>query len=148
MEKGQDAATKEERTYSVAYLIKAVESILTKSAPRASAPSSAASNKRVIVTKTGKVIELSDETGAGGAPGGNASSAPDSNVISYINNIGDYLVVNSPEHTEYVQSYINDLICTLMDVNFDKDSFLSIFEADDLRSKAWKVIKKLEFDMA
>jgi hypothetical protein len=35
-----------------------------------------------------------------------------------------------------------------MDVNFDKDSFLTIFEADDLRSKAWKVIKKLEFDMA
>ncbi len=147
MEKGQDAATKEERTYSVAYLIKAVENILTKSAPRASAPSGGASNKRVIVTKTGKVIELSDETGTGAA-GGSASSVPENNVISYINNIGDYLVVNSPEHTEYVQSYINDLINTLMDVNFDKDSFLSIFEADDLRSKAWKVIKKLEFDMA
>lgn len=140
-EKGQDQATKEERTYSVAYLIKTIEHILLKSAPQSAAPVS--SNKRVIVTKTGKVIELSDETTGVGSP----QSAPENNVISYINNIGQYVVNSDPEHVTYVQSYLNDLIDSLMEVGFDKDSFLSEFEADDLRSKAWRVIKKLMFDL-
>ncbi len=143
VEKGQDAATKEERTYSVAYLIKAVEELLTKSAPKPSS-SSGASNKRVIVTKTGKVIELSDET-TGGA---NTSSVPESNVISYINNIGDYLAKNTEENVQYVQSYLNDLIARLMEVGFDKDSYLNFYEADDLRTTLWIVIKKLMYDLA
>jgi hypothetical protein len=141
-EKGADAQSKEERTYAIAYLIKAIEEILTKSAPKSSS-SSSSSNKRVIVTKTGKVIELSDET-TGGA---SAPAAPESNVISYINNIGSYLVVNTPENVEYVQSYLNGLIDYLMEVGFDKDHFLSVFEADELRSKTWEVIKKLMYDM-
>ena len=143
VEKGQDAATKEERTYSVAYLIKAVEELLTKSAPKPSG-SSGTSNKRVIVTKTGKVIELSDET-TGGV---NTSSVPESNVISYINNIGNYLVKNTEENVQYVQSYLNDLIARLMEVGFDKDSYLNFYEADDLRTTLWIVIKKLMYDLA
>lgn len=136
-----DAPTKEERTYAVAYLIKAIEDMLTKNAPVSS--SSTNSNKRVIVTKTGKVIELSDESAGGGA-----KATPESNVINYINNVGDYLKIKTPEQTEYVKDYINDLIDRLMEVGFDKDSFLSAFEADDLRMKAWTVIKKLSYDLA
>ena len=101
----------------------------------------------MIVTKTGKVIELSDET-TGIGSGSGKSSKPESNVISYINNIGDYLLNNKAEHVEYVKSYINDLISGLMEVGFDKDSFLSAFEADDLRTKTWIVIKKLMYDLA
>ena len=47
----------------------------------------------------------------------------------------------------YVKSYLNDLIDSFMGVNFDKDMYLTVFEADDLRSKCWKVIKKLMQDM-
>lgn len=147
VDKGSDAATKEERTYAVAYLIKAVEELLTKSAPKPSSGSSSSGNKRVIVTKTGKVIELSDET-TGIGSGSSKASAPESNVISYINNIGDYLLNNKADHVEYVKSYINDLIDRMMEVGFDKDSFLTAFEADDLRTKTWIVIKKLMFDLA
>ena len=140
-EKNNDHATKEERTYSVAYLIKAIEEILTKQAPKTTA---AKSNKRVIVTKTGKVIELSDET----TNTSKKEGYPENNVINYINNVGDYLLNSSPEHVDYVKSYLNDLIAAFMNVDFDKTSFLTGYEADNLRAQCWKVIKKLMYDMA
>ena len=90
------------------------------------------------------MIELSDET-TGSA---NTSSVPESNVISYINNIGNYLVKNTEENVQYVQSYLNDLIARLMEVGFDKDSYLNFYEADDLRTTLWIVIKKLMYDLA
>ena len=142
VDKRNDHATKEERTYAVAYLIKAIEEIITKQSPK-NATTGTTQNKRVIVTKTGKVIELSDETETSSAKGGYVGN----NVISYINNIENYLVDSSEEQVAYVKSYLNDLISSFMGVDFDKNIYLSVFEADDLRSKCWKVIKKLMQDM-
>ena len=141
IDKRNDHATKEERTYAVAYLIKAIEEIITKQSPKKE--NGGIQNKRVIVTKTGKVIELSDETETSANKGGYEGN----NVISYINNIENYLVDSSEEQVAYVKSYLNDLISSFMGVDFDKNMYLSVFEADDLRSKCWKVIKKLMQDM-
>ena len=55
---------------------------------------------------------------------------------------------SSPEHVDYVKSYLNDLIAAFMNVDFDKTSFLTGYEADNLRAQCWKVIKKLMYDMA
>lgn len=141
IEKRNDHATKEERTYAVAYLVKAIEEIITKQAPGKTGGEK--QDKRVIVTKTGKVIELSDETESASKK----EAYSDNNVIHYINNIQNYLEDTSEEHVMYVKSYLNDLIDSFMGVNFDKDMYLTVFEADDLRSKCWKVIKKLMQDM-
>lgn len=141
-EKGEDHQSKEERTYAIAYLMKVIEEIISKAAPK-TAQSTSSNNKRVIVTKTGKVIELSDETTGSSS----TNKEAENNIISYINGIGSYLNVNTEENIEYVQSYINDLINRLMEVGFDKNVFLSVFEADDIRSKTWRVIKKLMYDI-
>ena len=142
VDRGEQVQTPEERTYAVAYLVKAIEAIITKGSAQNKASVSSTPNKRVIVTKTGKVIELSDEPN-----GGSPVAIPESNVINHINNIGSYLLDNSDANVKYVQEYIDDLIRHLMEVGFDKDCLLTPFEADDLRTRTFVVIKKLLNDM-
>ena len=100
-------------------------------------------NKRVIITKTGKVIELSDESDD--KPVSSKSSDP--TVIDHINHIEDYLRDRREENVEYVKNYIEDWIEYLMQNKFDKDSFLSAFEAEEVREKTLQTIKRLSFDM-
>ncbi len=140
--KGLDAQTPQEATYSVVCLVKAIEKLLDKKGGTTAKPE-AAPNKKVIITKTGKVIELSDE--------GNPS--PTSNVVStpsFVENIGNIqanLKDKSELNVEYVKEYVNDWIESLMKSKFDMDTMLSIFEAEELRIKSFQVLKKLRADL-
>ena len=142
LDKGKDKPTPEEVTYAVACLVKVVELMICRKENKASGISDAP-NKRVIITKTGKVIELSDESNP--APASEKPKAP--SVTSYIENIGKYLVNASEENIEYVKSYIEDWISFLMNYRFDKDLMLSTFDAEELRTKTFQIIKRLGYDM-
>ncbi|MCM1497950.1 MAG: hypothetical protein NC124_05735, partial [Clostridium sp.] len=142
-EKGKDRPTEEEVTYSVACLIKVVELLIVRKTKNIGAPAAAAPNKKVIITKTGKVIELSDESGD--KPVNSKNNNP--TVIEHIHNIGDYLKDRSPKNIEYVQGYIEDWVGLLMQNKFDRDSLLSVFDADEVRAKTLQTIKKLTMDM-
>jgi len=140
--KGVDAQTPQEATYSVVCLVKAIEKLLDKKGGSTAKPE-AAPNKKVIITKTGKVIELSDE--------GNPS--PTSSVIStpsFVENIGNIqanLKDKSELNVEYVKEYVNDWVESLMKSKFDMDTMLTIFEAEELRIKSFQVLKKLRADL-
>lgn len=145
MDKDKEQQSPEERTYSIACLIKAVEIMISRKSNEAQAAPEENSNKRVIITKTGKVIELSDETSQ--APTGATPKKPEVNVIYYLNNIDKFLKEPSEENVEYVKNYINEWLKDLMELKFDRDNMLSMFEAEELRSKTLKVLKKLNYDM-
>ncbi|WP_243013742.1 MULTISPECIES: hypothetical protein [unclassified Clostridium] len=98
-------------------------------------------NKKVIITKTGKVIELSDESGQ--AP----VKQQESGVIEAIDNIVVLLKDKSEENVKYVKAYIEDLLNALMKTKWDKDTMLSQFDAEELRAKSFQVIKRLNMDM-
>ena len=100
-----------------------------------------APNKKVIITKTGKVIELSDESGQ--AP----VKQQESGVIEAIDNIVVLLKDKSEENVKYVKAYIEDLLNALMKTKWDKDTMLSQFDAEELRAKSFQVIKRLNMDM-
>ena len=100
-------------------------------------------NKRVIITKTGKVIELSDESDD--KPVNSSNNEP--TVIEHINNIESNLKDRMPENIEYVKNYIEDWVEMLMSNKFDKDTLLSLFDAEEVRSKTLQTIKKLNYDM-
>ena len=140
-DKGKEKRTEEECTYSVACLIKVVEILIARKDKKVVPESTP--NKRVIITKTGKVIELSDESDD--KPVSSKSSDP--TVIDHINHIEDYLRDRREENVEYVKNYIEDWIEYLMQNKFDKDSFLSAFEAEEVREKTLQTIKRLSFDM-
>ena len=108
-----------------------------------SAKAESTPNKKVIITKTGKVIELSDE-GAQTASS-NTSLAP--TVIENINNIVVALKDKSEENVTYVQSYINDWLDTVVDAKLDKNVMLPLYEAEELRTKTLQVVKKLRADL-
>ena len=141
-DKGEPDQTPQEATYSVVCLIKAVEKLLDKKGGPAAKPESSP-NKKVIITKTGKVIELSDESN----PSPTSSSIPTSSVVENINNIQATLKDKSDENVEYVKEYVNDWLDTLMKVKFDMDTMLSLFEAEELRTKTFQVLKKLRADV-
>ncbi len=145
-EKGRDAQSPEEVTYSVACLVKAVEIYLSRgSAAAVAAPTEAEKpNKKVIITKTGKVIELSDESDS---PKPVTAQPQGPTIVDFINNIGNSLKVTSEENIEYVKKYLGDWIDFLMDNKFDKDQMLEVFAAEEVRNKSLQVIKKLAFDM-
>ncbi|MDE6627484.1 MAG: hypothetical protein K2K56_14105 [Lachnospiraceae bacterium] len=143
-EKGKDRPTEEEVTYSVACLIKVVELLIVRKTKNVAAPTAAAPNKKVIITKTGKVIELSDELGD--KPVNSKNNEP--TVIEHIHNIGDYLKDRSTKNVEYVQGYIEDWVNLLMQNKFDRDSLLTVFDADEVRAKTLQTIKKLTMDMS
>jgi hypothetical protein len=108
---------------------------------KGSSKAASSPNKKVIITKTGKVIELSDESGQ--AP----VKQQESGVIEAIDNIVVLLKDKSEENVKYVKAYIEDLLNTLMKTKWDKDTMLSQFDAEELRSKTFQVIKKLNLDL-
>jgi len=139
--RGKEKQTEEECTYSVACLVRVVEMLIVRNGDQA-APE-AKPNKKVIITKTGKVIELSDESDDKPVNGGNEGPT----VIEHINNIETNLKDRRPENIEYVKNYIEDWVEILMQNKFDKDSLLSIFDAEEIRTKTLQTIKKLNHDM-
>lgn len=143
-EKDKDAQSPEEVTYSVACLVKAVEIFISRSNAKAVEKPMEKPNKRVIITKTGKVIELSDESDT---PTPVASQPQGPTVVDYINNIENSLKNTSEENVEYVKTYLADWIDFLMDNRFDKDMLLEVFEAEEVRNKTLQVIKKLSYDL-
>lgn len=141
LEKRTERQSDEEVTYSVACLIKVVELLIVRK-NKAAAPE-ASPNKKVIITKTGKVIELSDESDD--KPVNSKSNEP--TVIEHINTIEDFLKDRREENVAYVKSYIEDWVNLLMQNKFDKDSLLSLYDADEIRAKTLQTIKKLSIDM-
>jgi len=140
-DKGTEKQTPEESTYSVVCLVKVVEKLLDRKG--GSAKTESTPNKKVIITKTGKVIELSDE---GSQPQNTVTSlAP--TVIENINNIVVALKDKSDENGTYVQSYINDWLDTVVAAKLDKSTMLPLYEAEELRTKTLQVIKKLRADL-
>lgn len=140
-DKGKERRTDEECTYSVACLVKVVEILIARKEKKAVPESTP--NKRVIITKTGKVIELSDESDEKPV----SSKNDDPTVIDHIHHIEDYLRDRREENVEYVKNYIEDWIEYLMQNKFDKDSLLSSFEAEEAREKTLQTIKRLSYDM-
>ncbi len=141
-DKGAEAQTPMECTYSVVCLIKAIEKLLDKKGGTSVKPD-ATPNKKVIITKTGKVIELSDE----GNPSPAASKVTTSSVVENINNIQVALKDKSEENVEYVKAYVNDWIDNVMKSKFDRETMLPLFEAEELRTKSFQVLKKLRADL-
>ncbi len=142
--KGVPEQTPQEATYAVVCVIKAVEKLLDKKGGGPSAKPESAPNKKVIITKTGKVIELSDE-GTQTPSGSNV--IPNTSVVENINNIQVSLKDKNEENVEYVKDYVNDWIDTIMKFKFDMDTMLSLFEAEELRGKTFQVLKKLRADI-
>ena len=141
IDKEHEKQTKEECTYSVACLIKVVEILIVRQEKKVT--TEAAPNKKVIITKTGKVIELSDESD--NKPVNRNNEEP--TVIEHIDNIQACLKDRSAENIEYVKDYIEDWVNLLMQNKFDRDSLLSIAEAEEVRIKTLQTIKKLNYDM-
>ncbi len=141
-DKGNDKQTPEESTYSVVCLVKVVEKLLDKKGA-GQAKQESAPNKKVIITKTGKVIELSDEGSQ--TPVSNTAQTP--NVIENINNIIVALKDKSDENVLYVQAYINDWLDAVVAAKLDKSVMLPLYEAEELRAKTLQVIKKLRADL-
>ncbi len=141
-DKGNEVQTAEESTYSVVCLIKVVEKLLDRKGAGQSKQESAP-NKKVIITKTGKVIELSDE--GSNTPVSNAAQTP--NVIENINNIVVALKDKSEENVEYVQAYLNDWLNAIVVAKIDKGNMMPLYEAEELRNKTLQVIKKLRADL-
>lgn len=139
--RGAEKQTPEESTYSVVCLIKVVEKLLDRKG--GSSKTESTPNKKVIITKTGKVIELSDEGTQ--TMSSNVSLAP--TVIENINNIVVALKDKSEENVTYVQSYINDWLDTIVDAKLDKNVMLPLYEAEELRNKTLQVVKKLRADL-
>ncbi len=141
LERGKDKQSQEEVTYSVACLIRIVELMIARKAQVAPKPD--APNKKVIITKTGKVIELSDESSS--TP---VSDRPQEiNVVEYIENIGQHMTTPTDENISYVKAYIEDWLNFLLNNKFDKNLLLSVFEAEEMRGKTLQVIKKMSYDL-
>ena len=143
-DKGAESQTQTEATYSVVCLIKAVEKLLDKKGGGPTVKPDAAPNKKVIITKTGKVIELSNE-GSSSPVSANKIATP--SVVENINNIQNGLKDKSDENVEYVKAYVNDWLSNVMKCKFDKDTMLPLFEAEELRGKTFQVLKKLRADL-
>ena len=141
--KGAPEQTAQEATYSVVCLIKAVERLIDKKAGVVANKADTTPNKKVIITKTGKVIELSDESN----PSPSSSSQPTSTVVENINNIQASLKDKSDENTDYVKEYVNAWLDMLLKAKFDMDTMLTLFEAEEIRNRSYQVLKKLRADM-
>lgn len=141
-QKNREKPNDEEATYSVACLIRVVEQLVVRKL-KAPVRSEAAPNKKVIITKTGKVIELSDESDDKPVN----SKGAEQSVIEHINHIEDYLKNRNEENVAYVKGYIDEWVSMLMQSKFDRDSFISANEAEEVRNKTWQIIKRLNHDM-
>lgn len=141
IERGKNKQTQEEVTYSVACLIRIVELLIARKAQ--AAPKTDAPNKKVIITKTGKVIELSDESSSTAV----SDRPQELNVMEFIDNIGQHMTTPTDENISYVKAYIEDWLNFLLNNKFDKDLLLSVFEAEEMRSKTLQIIKKMSYDL-
>lgn len=141
-DKGNNQQTPEEATYSVVCLIKVVEKLLDRKGG-SSSRSESSPNKKVIITKTGKVIELSDES----AQTTNNNTTLQPTVIENLNNIIVTLKDKSDANVKYVQAYVNDWLNSVVDAKLDKNSMLQLYEAEELRNKTLIVIRKLRADL-
>ena len=141
-DKGNNQQTPEEATYSVVCLIKVVEKLLDRKGA-SSSRSESSPKKKVIITKTGKVIELSDE----GAQTTNNNTTLQPTVIENLNNIIVTLKDKSDANVKYVQAYVNDWLNSVVDAKLDKNSMLQLYEAEELRNKTLIVIRKLRADL-
>ena len=142
IEKGREKPTQEECTYSVACLIKVVELLVVRKEIKVS-QEAASPNKKVIITKTGKVIELSDESD--NMPVN--SKKNEVSVIEHINNIAEFLKDRKEDNIAYVKNYIEEWVEFLMQNKFDKDSLLTIFDAEEVRARTLQTLKRLNYDM-
>ncbi len=142
-DKGNDAPTPEESTYSVVCLIKVVEKLLDRKGS-GSAKNESAPNKKVIITKTGKVIELSDE---GSQPQANNNAPITPTVIENLSNIIVALKDKSEENVKYVKTYVNDWLDAVVEAKIDRNTMMQLYEAEELRNKTLQVIKKLRADL-
>lgn len=142
-EKGREKQTEEECTYSVACLIVVVKLLIVRKKMGGAATPQISTNERVIITKTGKVIKLSDESND--KPAHSNNSGP--NVIECINEIDQYLKNQDEDNIKYVKGYIEDWVTFLMNNKFDRDSLLTLFDAEEVRAKTLQLIKKLNYDM-
>ena len=120
-DKGNDQQTPEEATYSVVCLIKVVEKLLDRKGG-SSSRSESSPNKKVIITKTGKVIELSDE----GAQTQNNNTTLQPTVIENLNNIIVTLKDKSDANVKYVQAYVNDWLNSVVDAKLDKNFYAAV----------------------
>ena len=144
--KGGDSQSPTEATYAVICLIKAVEKLLDKKGGSTGVPKpDTTPNKKVIITKTGKVIELNDE--ASQPVGGGDRQVATPTVVENINNLQNTLKDKSEENVDYVKSYVNDWLDAVMKSKFDLDTMLPLFEAEELRAKSFQVLKKLRADI-
>lgn len=144
--KKKEKQTQEECTYSVACLVKVVELMIVRQDIEEIVPESSA-NKKVIITKTGKVIELSDEAGIKRPTGIGRRTSDTSSVISQIDHIEGLLKDRREDNVTYVKTYIEAWIDYLMQHDFDKDILLSVFSAEEVRTRTWQIIKKLSYDI-
>jgi hypothetical protein len=142
--KGTPEQSPMEATYAVVCLIKAAEKLIDKKGGGVQAKPESTPNKKVIITKTGKVIELSDE-GSQTSTGSTVTVTP--SVVENINNIQAILKDKTDENVDYVKDYVNDWIDSLMKTKFDMDTYLNLFDAEELRTKTYQVIKKLRADV-
>ena len=142
--KGHSEQTPQQATYSVVCLIKATEKLINKKGGSAAPKPETTPNKKVIITKTGKVIELSDE-GTQSSSSSSVTATP--SVVENLNNIQNILKDKSDDNVDYVKDYVNDWIDTLMKTKFDMDTMLSLFEAEEIRTKTFQVLKKLRADV-
>lgn len=140
-DKGNEKQSPEESTYSVICLIKVIEKLLDRKGGATKTES--APNKKVIITKTGKVIELSDEGSQ--ASTSNISTSP--SIIENLNNIVVALKDKSDDNVSYVKAYVNDWLDMVVEANFDKNTMLPLFQAEEIRTKSLQVIKKLRADL-
>ena len=103
--KGTPEQSPMEATYAVVCLIKAAEKLIDKKGGGVQAKPESTPNKKVIITKTGKVIELSDE-GSQTSTGSTVTVTP--SVVENINNIQAILKDKTDENVDYVKYYVND----------------------------------------
>ena len=141
--KGTPEQSPMEATYAVVCLIKAAEKLIDKKGGGVQAKPESTPNKKVIITKTGKVIELSDESTQ--TPVSNTNSTP--TVIENINNIIVALKDKSDENVAYVQSYVNDWLDAVIAAKIDRNTMMALYDAEELRDKTLQVIKKLRADL-
>ncbi len=117
--------------------------MIDRKAPAAAAPKPDTPNRKVIITKTGKVIELSDESSSTAV----SDRPQEPNVVEFIENIGQHLTTPTDENISYVKAYIEDWLNFLLNNKFDKDMMLSVFEAEEMRSKTLQIIKRMCYDL-
>ncbi len=141
-ERGKGKPTSPEGTYTVACLIVAVKVILSRK-DNNKGGNQISSNEKVIITKTGKVIKLTDGAGENKAVGKNVEFT----VVDSINSIENYLKDPKEENVKRVKGYIDEWINLILNNKFDQNTMLSVSDADEIRSKTAQLIKKLNYDL-